>query len=186
MMRHIFGATAIPLPPPVNQLQHNVGRRAVGVEEKQLCSVQIQNTPSRLHQRCRRFMISNGLGRGVIVLSHISSLANSSLPIFPPHLWKNQFMKINTRVSSPGVQVDLDFAHVSAALFPRGLIIFTCHIRFIPSNVILPRYWEHLFAPRPWMEVLERVHFPQSLADFFITLQRRHRTWSLAPRWDRS
>lgn len=40
--------------------------------------------------------------------------------------------------------------------FPRGLIVFTCHIRFIPTNVILPRYWEHLFAPRPWMEVLER------------------------------
>lgn len=59
-------------------------------------------------------------------------------------------------VSSPCVRLNLDVAHVPAALFPRGLIAFTCHICFIPSNVIFPRYWEHLFAPRPRMKVLER------------------------------
>lgn len=31
----------------------------------------------------------------------------------------------------------------------------TCHMCFIPSNLISPPYWEHLFAPRPRMEVLE-------------------------------
>lgn len=32
----------------------------------------------------------------------------------------------------------------------------TCHMCFIHSNLIPPPYWEHLFAPRPRMEVLER------------------------------
>lgn len=34
MMRHIFGAAAIPLPPPVNQLQRDVGRASVEGRER--------------------------------------------------------------------------------------------------------------------------------------------------------
>lgn len=87
-------------------------------------------------------------------MSHISFPVNSLLSIFPSHLRKNQFMKINTEC-----RVNSDCVHVSLLLFSRGLIVFTCHICFIPSNLIFPRYWEHLFSPRPRMEVLERVHF---------------------------
>ncbi len=89
-------------------------------------------------------------------MSHISSAANSCLSIFPPHLWEKSIHENKHLVSSCRVQVNLDFVHVSPSLFPRGLIVFTCHICFIPSNMIFPCYWEHLFAPRPWMEVLER------------------------------
>lgn len=65
--------------------------------------------------------------------------------------------------SSPRVRVNLDFAR-SCRAFPRALIVFTCHICFIRSNMIFPCYWEHLFAPRPRMKVLEgEFIFPNPL-----------------------
>lgn len=128
-----------------------------------------------------RFQI--GWGEGYCFVSHFLPCKLPSFH-FSTSFVEKSIHENKHSVSSLRVQVNLDVVHVCATLFPRGLIVFTCHICFIPSNVIFPRYWEHLFAPQPWMEVLERVHFPQSLADFFITLQRRRRAPSLIPRWD--
>lgn len=163
MMRHIFGAAAIPLP-PVNQLQHHVGRereRERGDVEQQPNLMQIHSTPPPpqtpgLPHHYSSFMISNRLGR-VIVLSHISSLCK--LPSFhfsTSFVEKSIHGNKHSVVFAPRPSQFRFGACFLPLFFPRGLIVFTRHICFIPSNVIFPRYWEHLFAPRPWMEVLER------------------------------
>lgn len=170
-----------PPPPPVNQLQRDVGRASVEGRERAgrcgeavlfnadsqthtpLLLLQSQHKPGLPHHYSR-FMISNRLGRGLLFCLTFPPLANSALFHFSTSFVEKSILENKHSVSSLRVQVNLDFVHVfpplSLSFFfffsPRGLIVFTCHICFIPSNVIFPRYWEHLFAPRPGMEVLER------------------------------
>lgn len=120
--------------------------------------MQIHNTPPlqpnpRFPPHYRRFMISNRPGERVIVLSHISSLCKLPSLNFSTSFVKKSIHENKHSRFSLYVRFNLDLEHVSASLFfffspPRGLIAFTCHICFIPSNVIFPRYWEHSLAPR--------------------------------------
>lgn len=136
----------------------------MGVEEQPYL-MQIHNKPSTKGRSSSAPPLVYDLrcaGERVIVLSHISSLAkllffhfstsfvgksiheNKHSGVFAPRPSQFRFCACFCR------SLSLFF------LRERGLIVFTCHIRFIPSNLILPRYLEHLFARRPRMKVLER------------------------------
>lgn len=204
MMRHIFGATAI-ASPPVDQLQLGVGREREGGEEAQF-NADSQHppppnkTPALLHLYSR-IMVSNTRGERLIVFC----LASRSLPCKTPHLTdffhltcgvggggRNQSMRINNAcVSAAPRPSQFRFCACFSHFFsPReGLIVFTLSHMFHPP---LTRFFLVIVGALICSTFLRmggirrRVHFPQSLADFFITLRRRRRRRLRSRGWDRS